>query len=179
MGSADGAFALGPLQRRVAKIFMTLRKPVYRYVLGVLGSESEAEDVMQEAFLSLYAELLKGRHVEDPKPWVFRVAHNLAIDRKRKAARTRQLEPEAWWEFEEPAQGPDSRVQEKILKEQQRARLRKAISELAPRQRRCLELRAEGLTYREIAATLSIGVSSVQNHLARGIDRIQKGFSAR
>ncbi len=165
--------ALGPLRRRVSAIFAALHRPVYRYVLGILGSEWEAEEVMQEAFLALYREYSEGRGVDDPKPWVFRVAHNLAIDRKRRRS-TAEPEPAEWWEQHEPAEDGGAALQERIQREEQRERVRRALRSLAPRQRECLELRAEGLTYRQIALTLGIGVSSVQNHLARGIQRIRE-----
>ncbi len=128
---------------------------------------------MQEAFLALYREYRSGRHVDDPKPWVFRVAHNLAIDRKRRRSPT-EPEPDEWWEQHEPAEDSGAALQERIQREEQREHVRRALRALAPRQRECLELRAEGLTYRQIALTLGIAVSSVQNHLARGIQRIRE-----
>ncbi len=128
---------------------------------------------MQEAFLALYREYCAGRSVDDPKPWVFRVAHNLAIDRKRRRG-AGEPESEEWWEQHEPADESGAALQERIQREEQRERVRRALRSLAPRQRECLELRAEGLTYRQIALTLGIAVSSVQNHLARGIRRIRE-----
>jgi len=165
--------ALGPLRRKVSAIFAALHKPVYRYVLGILGSEWEAEEVMQETFLALYREFHSGRKIDDPKPWVFRVAHNLAVDRKRRRT-PGEPEPDDWWEQHEPAEDSGSALHERIHREEQRERVRRALRALAPRQRQCLELRAEGLTYRQIAVALGIGVSSVQNHLARGIQRIRE-----
>lgn len=170
--AADASRA-GAVRRRVSAIFEALHQPVYRYALGIIGNRSEAEEVMQEAFLSLYRELSNGRDVEDPKPWVFRVAHNLAIDCLRKKTRAELSEADAWWSFSRPAAEEDALVQDRILKQEQRACVRKALARLSPQQRRCLELRAEGLTYRQIAATLDLAVSSVQNHLSRAIQRVR------
>jgi RNA polymerase sigma-70 factor (ECF subfamily) len=127
---------------------------------------------MQEAFLCLYRELSEGRDVDEPKPWVFRVAYNLAIDCLRKKSRTELSEADGWWSFARPVKD-GALVQDRILKQQQRACVRKALASLSPQQRRCLELRAEGLTYRQIAATLELAISSVQNHLSRAIQRVQ------
>jgi RNA polymerase sigma-70 factor (ECF subfamily) len=49
-----------------------------------------------------------------------------------------------------------------------------ALSLLSVQERRCLELRAEGLRYREIAEALSIGSSTVETFLARAIRKIVK-----
>ena len=62
---------------------ITLRDPVFRQALRVLRSPAEAEDVTQEVFLRLYGEMRADRKVENPKAWLFRAAHNLAIDRVR------------------------------------------------------------------------------------------------
>jgi RNA polymerase sigma-70 factor (ECF subfamily) len=153
-------------------VFQDLRKPVYRYVLGLLGSEPEAEEVTQDAFLAFYRELSRGNRVEEARPWIFRVAHNTAIDRIRKRGHEEHLDVHAWWELEIPDKDLRTRVEERIQKDQERVLLARAIGSLAPQQRRCLELRVEGLTYREIAATLGIGVSSVQNHLTRAIRKL-------
>ncbi len=161
-----------PLQNRVADAFQQFGKPLYRYVLGLIGNESEAEEIAQEAFLSFYVELRKGKRVEEPRPWIFRVAHNMAIDRIRRRGHEEHLDADAWWEFEAPDSGAAANLEGDIVREQERVKLARAIGSLAPQQRRCLELRSEGLTYREIAAILGIGVSSVQNHLARAIRKM-------
>src|SRR3984893_6810424 len=72
------------LQQRVTKIFELLRDPVYRYLFRVLDNPHEAEDLTQEVFLRLYMYLHKGQTVTNIRAWVFRVAHNLAIDQHRK-----------------------------------------------------------------------------------------------
>src|SRR5580693_4500528 len=72
------------LRQRVTKAFELLRDPVYRYLFRVLENSEEAEDLTQEVFLRLYAHLHKGHTVANIRAWVFRVAHNLAIDRQRR-----------------------------------------------------------------------------------------------
>lgn len=170
----SGLSRLLPLRNRFTAVYRELSRPVYRYVLGVVGSEAEAEEIMQEAFLKLYSELRGGRTVDDPKPWVFRVAHNRAVDCLRKRERSNRFDATAWWNLTDGANEDKPSLDEDIHRGQQRARIRRALDMLPAQQRRCLELRAEGLTYRQIAAVLGLAVSSVQNHLARGIRHMRE-----
>jgi RNA polymerase sigma factor (sigma-70 family) len=71
-------------EREATRLFVALREPVYLYLARVLRDAAAAEDLTQEAFLSLYSTLHKGTRVTDPRAWVFRVAHNLAINWHRK-----------------------------------------------------------------------------------------------
>src|SRR5258706_12501244 len=72
------------LKQKVAEIFELLRDPVYRYLFRVLENTQEAEDLTQEVFLRLYSYLHNGQTVVNIRAWVFRVAHNLAIDQQRR-----------------------------------------------------------------------------------------------
>ena len=50
----------------------------------------------------------------------------------------------------------------------------KAMKCLSPQERHCLDLRSEGLCFREIAEVLSIRISTVETFLDRGIRKIAK-----
>lgn len=73
------------LEERVVRVYEALRTPVYQYLAAAFGDPVEAEDMTQETFLRLYAYWSSGRTIADNclRSWIFRVAHNLAIDRGR------------------------------------------------------------------------------------------------
>ncbi|MGH9904838.1 MAG: RNA polymerase sigma factor, partial [Pyrinomonadaceae bacterium] len=48
------------LEQQVARIFETLREPVFHYLIAVFGNAAEAEDITQEVFLRLYRALHSG-----------------------------------------------------------------------------------------------------------------------
>jgi hypothetical protein len=94
-GELELSFTAGnrsALRQKVTQVFELLRDPVYRYLFRVLDNRDEAEDLTQEVFLRLYAHLQKGNPVANVRAWVFRVAHNLAIDQQRKKGRLEPLE---------------------------------------------------------------------------------------
>src|SRR5258708_13444902 len=75
------------LQDQVAKLFEESRDDVYRYLLTLGLYPPRAQEAVQEVFLRLYATLRKGEEIENPRGWVFRVAHNYGLKvRERQAS---------------------------------------------------------------------------------------------
>ena len=159
------------LEQKTTELFELFYEPVYRYARSLIGSQAEAEDLAQEAFLRLYTSLQEGQAIGNARSWVFRVAHNLAIDHLRRASHLEQAVPEVWQMSEErPDVAPNA--EQRMIEQERRQRLRRAMMRLSPQERYCLDLRAEGLSYREIAEVLGVSVSSVNTFLSRGIKKI-------
>jgi RNA polymerase sigma-70 factor (ECF subfamily) len=150
------------------QLFLALRRPVRHYLFGILNDPAEAEDLTQEAFLRLHSELLKGGEIESIRAWVFQVAHNLAIDHQRRTRLLDQLDNTAWEQKMHPGPG----VEERLMRKHVRRHIAAMLGRLSARERRCVELRAEGLRYREIAGMLGIGITSVENYWARAVKKI-------
>ena len=169
LGSAAGIAdeKLSASAAAAAALFDQLSGPVYRYLLGINTNPADAEDVTQEVFLRLYRELSRRRVPPNARAWAFRVAHNLAVDRWRTGARTCDP-PEAAAERADPAADTERILIEREAEE----RLARALSWLSPQQRQCLELRAEGLRYREIAQVLGLQISTVRTFIARAVAKI-------
>lgn len=170
---AGGESGSAALRKAVSEVFLELRGPVYRYLLGML-EPAEAEDTTQEAFLRLFTEVRSGRSIGNVRSWVFQTAHNLAVDRRRRCAREEHWDERAWRQVEERLRAPGPDAQHAVLEEERLAHLRDALSRLTPQERRSMELRAEGLRYREIAEVLGVKIPSVQNYLARAIGKVMR-----
>src|SRR5262245_47900089 len=69
------------LEQRVTVYFKQWRDPVLRYLIAVFGSPEEAEEITQEAFLQLYRCLSEGKQIHQTRSWIFRTAHNMALNR--------------------------------------------------------------------------------------------------
>src|SRR5436190_24146007 len=67
------------LQDEVAQLFLEAREDVYRYLLSLGLYPPQAQEGAQEVFLRLYATLKKGENIQNPRGWIFRVAHNLGL----------------------------------------------------------------------------------------------------
>ncbi len=173
-GERGGAAAL---RQAVSGIFLELRAPVYGYVLAILPPE-EAEDVTQESFLRLFTELQRGRRIDNARSWVFQTAHNLAIDRCRRRAKEELWDEPVWRRIEEELRAPGPDAQHLYIEKERGRHLRAALARLTAQERRSMELRAEGLRYREIAEVLGVRVSSVQNYLSRAIEKVMRRSDA-
>lgn len=135
---------------------------VYRFAAVLVRHHQDAEDVVQETFLKLVRHLAAGGETTNVRGWIFTVAAHAARDRQRRRHR---------WIPWLPAH--DGQVPPPVLPDED-GRLtlaRDALRQLPPRDRLLLLLRAQGLSYREIAAAADINPASVGRLLARAVDR--------
>src|ERR1700733_7140124 len=77
------------LESEVVSLFDQLRNPLLRYVLSMGLRGQEAEEIVQDVFLSLYRHVRIGRSRRNLRGWTFRVAHNLSL--KQRASSRRDL----------------------------------------------------------------------------------------
>ena len=149
-------------------LYRELRKPLLRYLVCLGLSGDEAQDVVQDAFLSLHRHLASGGSQENIRSWLFRVAHNQARNRQNCYDRrsSAPVDPETDLVLDEAT--PERAVLEKEKFQQ----LRKGICLLTASERECLLLRAGGLRYREIGEVLRIPTSTVGDTVDRAIKKL-------
>jgi RNA polymerase sigma-70 factor, ECF subfamily len=162
------------LEEKVTHHFERWRDPVNRYLVAVFGHRGEAEDITQETFLQLYRSLDSGQDIGNVRAWVFRVAHNLALNRIKAQQFVELLDDDHWAELRHSLLNGGPTPEQRLLQEEQLNRLRASISRLTLQERECLHLRTKGLRYREIAEVLGLGLSTVAETLYRVIDKLRK-----
>src|ERR1700731_251405 len=172
--SGDSVPLVFPLARLSATsgeataLYRELRKPLLRYLVCLGLSSDEAQDVVQDAFLSLQRHLGSVGTQENIRGWLFRVAHNQARNRQTSYHRR----------FSEPLHGEmdfladDATPEQRVLEKEKFRRLAAAIRLLTESERECLLLRAEGLRYREIGEVLGVAVSTVGDTVERAIKKL-------
>jgi RNA polymerase sigma-70 factor (TIGR02957 family) len=79
-----------------ADLLEELRPPAFAIAYRMLGSVSEAEDVVQEGLLRLHRTLEEGERIESPRAYVSTVVTRLAIDQLRSARSRRETYPGEW-----------------------------------------------------------------------------------
>lgn len=161
------------LQEEVLLLYDELHGRLLRYAVSFGISVQDGEDVLQEVFLALFRHLQAGRPRENLAGWTYRTTHNLSLKRRASVhseLRTVEPEPETGLDLCDEQAGPE----ENILFHEQHERLQSVFSALPETDRMCLRLRADGLRYREIAATLGISLGSVAASLTRSFERMEK-----
>src|SRR5271170_3538325 len=159
------------VEEEVMLLFDQLRNRLLRYVLSLGVHAHDGEDIIQEVFLSLFRHLQLGRSRTNLRGWIFRVAHNLAL--KLRYANRRWPEATASdLTVAERRHNPSPNPEEQVSSIQRRRRLLAVVDALPEDDRSCLRLRAEGLRYREIAATLGISLGAVSTSLTRSLARL-------
>src|SRR3979490_880754 len=172
--SGDSAPLALPLWRfapgncEATTLYREIRKPLLRYLVCLGLSSDEAQDVVQDAFLSLQQHLASDGTQDNIRGWVFRVAHNQARNRQKSYPRR----------FSEPLDGEmdfladDATPEQRVLEKEKFRRLAAAIRLLTESERECLLLRAGGLRYREIGEVLGMAVSTVGDTVERAIKKL-------
>jgi RNA polymerase sigma-70 factor (ECF subfamily) len=146
---------------------------VYRLVLRMLGNAQEAEDVAQEAFLSLHRHGHRFRREARFSTFMYRVATNAALNRRRRLSRIRAREEEfalrqaAGDDLPATPRDPEGAA----VGAEVQVRVQQALLSLPPDLRAAIILYdIEGQSYRDIAAILGVPEGTVKSriHRARG-----------
>jgi len=167
----EASQAARAIEQEVMALFEQNRAPLLRYSISLGVALSDAEEIVQEVFLSLFRHLQLGRSRHNLRGWIFRVAHNLTL-RKRRADRRHLEATEIDSAIAESQPDPAPNPEESCSSAQRRQRLLAVVAALPHLDRSCLHLRAEGLRYREIAAALGISLGAVSISLARSVGKL-------
>ena len=155
------------LEERVTAAYDELRMDLYRYVLTLGLPPQAAQDIAHDCFVRFYEVLRHGTVVEHTRPWLLRVAHNMALNTiSAKGFDTDELS--------ESTVATRTTTEDQLLERERRSRLRAEIARLSRQQRACLELRAQGLRYREIAEIMDISISAVAEFVRRAIVKLRE-----
>jgi RNA polymerase sigma factor (sigma-70 family) len=144
---------------------------IFRYCLHQLGSREEAEDAVQSTFLNAFRGIKRGIVPEIESAWLFKIAHNVCLSRRRSTWRRGRIESPTDFEVvEELAPAPSRRAEELIG-------LQDVLEHMPEQQRRAILLREwQGLSYREIAEELELSQAAVETLIFRARRSLAQGL---
>lgn len=163
----------------VTRLFEQLSLPVYRYLVTCYCQPSDAEEITQDVFLRLYGALAEGQRIESPRAWVYRVAHNLAVNRVLRQPPEQGVAEEVWSMLSRTTPDETPTAEQRMVEDARRTWVRARAAELSELQRGCLLLRVEGFRYREIGEILGVSISTVAESIRRGIRRLSRSDDVR
>jgi RNA polymerase sigma-70 factor (ECF subfamily) len=148
------------------------KKPLFGFLRRSLGSREDAEDAFHESFLSaLRAPEVAFPHEGGFRPWIFRVARNVALNRIRSTKRGEQALRRV------PADGAPSAADEELASAQLRAALERAVAALPWSLAEVYHLRASGLTQEEVARVLEIPLGTLKSRIRRMVEHLREELS--
>ncbi len=169
---SDGSSSLSPTrQDQLLALAATLRPELHRYCARLMGSVIDGEDVVQDTFARALAALDELQDLPPMRAWLFRIAHNRALDLLRSRA-VRATEP-----MEAAADVADPESPDPVEAMMRREAVETAVSRFAhlPTVQRSVVILKDVLdqSLDEIAGMLDLSVNAVKAHLARGRTRLK------
>lgn len=156
--------------RALADIYDRHAATIYAYLYRYLGDAHLAEDLTSEVFIKLIESLDTSRAPgERLQGWLYRVAHNLAMDHFREQAKKSELPLDE--EIVANSESTLHRLERCHLEDQ----LRQAISQLTPGQQQVILLRfGQGLKLEEVGRLLGKSEGAIKLLQFRAVEKLQK-----
>ena len=157
----DQASAEPPGWETIEELFTALESPLLSYALRLAGDAGIAEDIVQEAFMRLHAQF---DEVREPRRWLYRTVHNLALNHRREAGKIVSLDLPG----ENGAPPANDTADPQPLPDEQIARwesiglVRLSLEGLDDRSRELIRLKFnEEMSYKEISARTGLNIGHV------------------
>jgi RNA polymerase sigma-70 factor, ECF subfamily len=156
-------------------LYERYRQQIVRFLRGMVRDMEVADELVQETFFIAWKKLSDVREPANFRAWLFRIAHNLATDYHRREPKSPPLSSQVLIEDEAsfPAlvvQGFEEHVQETEL-------IKKALAQVSPTYRTCLDLYIFGnIRQSEIATMLDMSIRSVQRYIYHGMKQLREAY---
>ncbi len=165
------------LDRAFEELYRAHLRDVYSYAYYRVGNHHDAEDLTEQAFLQAYRHFERARRESDGRPlrpWLIRIAHNLASNYHRDRSRR----PEAALDAIEPPSHPHGT--EQVVEGREELRLvMDRLQRLSDDRREALIMRfALGMSNREIARALGRSDGATKVLLHRAIKQLEQEMEA-
>jgi RNA polymerase sigma-70 factor (ECF subfamily) len=155
------------LDGEFAELYRTHMRDLYSYAYYRIGNHHDAEDLVEQTFLQAYRHFERAQRESNGRPlrpWLLRIAHNLAANHYRYRSRR----PQTSLEESEPVVAPHS-TEDLVSGRDELARVLEGVKQLPDDRREALIMRfALGMDNREIARALgrTDGATKVLIHRA-------------
>lgn len=160
------------------KLVRRYESKIYNYGLRLTGNTTDAMDLMQEVFMGVYRNLHRFRGDAKFSSWIFRIAHNKAVDMNRRRAllqgKSLSFDDTEGLEFQftdhDTSAEPDSR----LIKGQQNHEIQKLLQILPIEQRLVIELKIfQSQTFEQIAEMQEISENTAKTRFYSALKKLK------
>ena len=159
-----------------AKLFEQYRNQLFTYLFKITKNAETSEEIVLDVFLKIWhgKELIP--QIENFNAFLYRVAHNKAIDFLRTLKQNPLLQQQVWSNMQEPLSDEDADRQ--LLYKNSEEIIDNAIDQLSPQRQKVFYLHHHyGYSNTEIAQHLGLSKNTVRNHLFASLEFIRKFLS--
>lgn len=150
----------------LAELYHETRAAIYGFSLSILKHAADAEDVLQETYIKIWANAGNYSAKGTPMAWILTIAKNLCLMKLREKKRHQDLEPEEWdMNFHIPDTAGNT---------ENRHLLVAALGILSEQEKQIIMLHAvAGLKHREIASLLGLALPTVLSKYHRALQKLR------
>lgn len=149
--------------------YLASESALKRFLSNFTRKPEDIDELAQETFLRAYQVGLK-QEIRSPTSYLFRVARNITM--RELSKKTRQLTGYLEESLDETALGSGAALDEELMAQQKLKHCCDAVADMPEQCRQVFLLRkVHALSHKEIAAQLGLSTSTVEKHIARGVDR--------
>lgn len=158
------------------------QRPIAAYVYRMVGDYEAALDLTQEVFIKVYNSLARYRSEYKFSTWIYKIAHNAAVDHLRRySTREQSLIAQSDGEqYDLPIESGRLSPEQESEKRERRAEIEAVVRELPAVYRELIVLRhSHDLSYDEIAEVTNLPLGTVKNRLFRAREIMRQHFVQR
>ena len=173
------ATAARGLEGSFEELVKRYQRPISAYVYRMVGDYDAALDLTQEIFIKIYASLSRYRPEFKFSTWIYKIAHNAAIDHlRRSSGRERSLTSGTDGDhFDLPLECEGLSPEQQSEREERRGEIEIVVRSLPTAYRELIVLRhSQDLTYEEIVEVTGLPLGTVKNRLFRAREMMRQQF---
>jgi RNA polymerase sigma-70 factor (ECF subfamily) len=176
------ASAASGLEGSFEELVRRYQRPISAYVYRMVGNYESALDLTQEIFIKVYSSLSRYRPEFKFSTWIYKIAHNAAIDHlRRHAGRERSLTTGTETDrYELPLECEGLSPEQQSEREERRCEIEMVVRSLPTAYRELIVLRhSQDLSYEEIVEVTGLPLGTVKNRLFRARELMRQQFLIR
>ena len=159
------------------KLVKRYETQIFNYSVRLTGNSSDAMDLMQEVFLGVYRNLHRFRGDAKFSSWIFRIAHNKAVDmnrRRRLLSNQLRINNDEFDILDILPGDTGNEPDEKLGTQQQNGKITKMLARLSLEQRLVVEFKVfQSLTFDEIAVMQDISANTVKTRFYTALKKLK------
>jgi RNA polymerase sigma-70 factor (ECF subfamily) len=173
------AIAVDGLDGSFEELVRRYQRPISAYVYRMVGNYESALDLTQEIFIKVYNSLRRYRAEFKFSTWIYKIAHNAAVDHLRRSATREQslvLGPEGD-SFDLPLESARLSPEQESERKERRGEIEAVVRALPANYRELIILRhSQDLSYEEIVEVTGLPLGTVKNRLFRAREMMRQQF---